>query len=127
GFVASDLYYGNMRPLTVGASGAIFGVLGGIIGARLSRRDPSWKDMLVRGVVYVLIFSFLSSVNTAADADGLLSGLLLGLALDRVNRRVEAPLAVAAVLSIAAVLGSLWLSNRSDLWRVLRAAEMQQE
>jgi rhomboid protease GluP len=129
GFVASDLWYGAEVPFTVGASGAIFGVLGGAIGERLLRRDPAWKDMMLRGVVYALILAFIPmmSVNTAAHIGGLISGFALGFLLNRLGRRANSTLAVLAVAGVLATFVSLWLSNRSVLWRIERAAEMQQE
>jgi rhomboid protease GluP len=127
GFVTSQLWYGPEGPFTVGASGAVFGVLGGAIGERLLRGDPSWKDMLLRGFVYALIMAFLPAlgINNAAHMGGLFSGVALGFLLNRLGRRFDRALAGLAVLAVLASFASLWLCNRSDLWRVQRAQEIQ--
>jgi len=64
---------------TAGASGAVFGLMGMILGFLWRRRDARWKTWLGQVVVYSLGFTLLlPSVNNSAHIGGLLSGVALG-------------------------------------------------
>jgi rhomboid protease GluP len=90
GFVVSN-FLGI--PLTVGASGSIFGLLGamvafgrrrgGAFGAMVLRQYGQWALLL-----FVLGF-FMSGVNNLAHAGGFLGGLAAGLVLSLAERRAE--------------------------------------
>lgn len=80
-------------PLTVGASGSIFGLLGamvafgrrrgGTFGAMVLRQYGQWALLL-----FILGF-FMSGVNNIAHAGGFLGGLAAGLVLSLAERRPE--------------------------------------
>jgi rhomboid protease GluP len=79
GFVLSTLW----RPgLSVGASGAIMGMIGILIGASFhhGHLGKEYRGMLWRWVLYIFIFGLLPffAVDNAAHIGGLLSGLVLG-------------------------------------------------
>lgn len=78
GFVVSTLWYGTDPYTTMGASGAVLGLYGVLLGDRMVRRDPAWKDMLVRTVVVTFLFYFALGTNQAAHLGGLAAGLALG-------------------------------------------------
>lgn len=107
GFVVSNLLG---VPLTVGASGSIFGLLGamvafgrrrgGAFGAMILRQYAQWAIMM-----FILGF-FMSGVNNLAHAGGFLGGLAAGLVLSLAERRTETTLdhLVAAGSIVATVL-----------------------
>ena len=93
GFVVSNVVG---IPLTVGASGSIFGLLGamvafgrrrgGVFGAMVLRQYGQWALLL-----FVLGF-FMAGVNNLAHAGGFVGGLGAGLVLSFAERRAETSL-----------------------------------
>ncbi|MGH9784846.1 MAG: rhomboid family intramembrane serine protease [Terriglobia bacterium] len=83
-------------PFTVGASGAIFGLLGamvafgrrrgGVFGAMVLRQYGQWALLM-----FVLGF-FMSGVNNLAHAGGFVGGLAAGFVLSLAERRAETTL-----------------------------------
>ncbi|HYP90255.1 MAG TPA: rhomboid family intramembrane serine protease [Polyangiaceae bacterium] len=125
GFVASQWWYGSSPP-TAGASGAIFGLIGAMVGVLLVRRDPRGRRALVNYLVYAVILSFMLPVNTAAHIGGFFAGILLGGAFEwerQPHQRAKLMLALAG-LCFAASVGSLALSARSPVWKQVRQIEM---
>jgi rhomboid protease GluP len=127
GFVASVAWYGADGPLTAGASGALFGLMGHEIGQMHARRDPRLKDILAQFVAYAVAFALLVSVNNAAH----IGGFVLGYPLGRLFYLEKRPWRRAwwfrgfAVVCVAAGVASVALSAASDVWRELRAEEIQ--
>jgi membrane associated rhomboid family serine protease len=90
GFVASNLLG---HPLTIGASGSIFGLLGamvafgqkrgGTFGAMILRQYGQWALLL-----FVLGF-LMQGVNNVAHAGGFVGGFVAGLVLALAERRAE--------------------------------------
>lgn len=109
-------------PVTAGASGAIFGIMGLVLGFLVRRRDPRWKAFAVRGILFsVLMVGAVSAqsgilVNHSAHAGGLVAGFLFGLVYGG-SRRPRSDLAVNLVagLCFAACLASLVLAHLSPL------------
>jgi rhomboid protease GluP len=129
GFVVSTLWYNGISPPTAGASGAIFGVFGCVLGAAYARRDPNWKQILVQNLVWLVILAFMSSVNNAAHAGGLVTGTLLGFLFTKESRKLklDPALGLIAGLLLALSVASIVLSAASPIWRVVRAQEMSRE
>lgn len=130
GFWFSDVWYGwryGYSPLTAGASGAIFGIVGGDIGAMAIRRDPELKERFVRVVVYALIFALLVPVNNAAHIGGFLAGAGFGALLQRQQRpqRLDKFFVGLGTLAALAAAGSLVLSLRSPIWKEQRLRELE--
>jgi rhomboid protease GluP len=110
GFVLSNVLG---IPLTVGASGSIFGLLGamvafgrrrgGLFGGMVLRQYGQWALLL-----FILGF-FMSGVNNIAHAGGFMGGLGAGLVLSLAERRTETTLdhvlASACLLMTAAAFG----------------------
>jgi membrane associated rhomboid family serine protease len=129
GFVASEVWYAPMRPLTVGASGGVFGQIGAMVGILYSRRDPEWKRAFVRYLIYALILALLLNVNTAAHLGGFAAGIVLGYAFREERARIGLgrPLNVAAGLALFACVASVALSTRSPVWMAFRAYELEHQ
>ncbi|MBM4375001.1 MAG: rhomboid family intramembrane serine protease [Deltaproteobacteria bacterium] len=123
GFAASLAYYTlqSQPSPTAGASGAIFGLMGAILGLLYRRDDERWKQWLIQTVGYSLMFGLLMrGVNNAAHLAGLVSGAALGWLF---APGAPSPSSLAqrllAVASAGAVIGSLVLARLSPLPDIL--------
>jgi len=108
----------NPTGTSVGASGAVFGLFGGVLGVliRYYRQFPpplrlALRKWLVTILFYNLLFSFLPMVDWAAHAGGLAGGLVLALVVARSPVRPErlpawAIAGIGVVLLAAAALGT---------------------
>jgi membrane associated rhomboid family serine protease len=124
--------------LTAGASGAIFGVIGLVLGLLLRRRDPRWKSFLANIATSTLMLVLIAAqvgagLNNWAHGGGFLGGLLLGLLFAGrqeprarwgvpPRRALDRWLDLGAVVCLIASATSLALCQISPLWRSLQAA-----
>src|SRR3989454_9794966 len=81
------------HPFTIGASGAVFGLLGAIV-AFGKKRGGTFGAMVLRQYGYMALLMFVLSyfmraVNNAAHAGGFAGGLLAGLVVSLAARRRE--------------------------------------
>jgi rhomboid protease GluP len=87
GFLLSNAYYSPFMP-TVGASGAIFGLIGAAVVC--SRRWGTWGSVLhqqlVHWAIYGFVYGLLLGANNAAHLGGALSGAGLAFLLPNPNR-----------------------------------------
>jgi len=130
GFVASAFWYAPFQPLTAGASGGVFGQIGAVVGILWARKDPEWKKVFARNLIYALLLSLvLGNVNTAAHLGGFGAGIGLGFAFgrERSRLRLELPLRALAAAAVVAVMLSVGLSMRSPVWQGMRAHELMNE
>ena len=100
------------RALTVGASGAVFGLFGYAVVAQWSRGINPLQTGLGAIILLNLLFTFLvPGISIGGHLGGLVGGFVAGLAHDGVRRRLGAPewAAVGVVLAIGAActVGSL--------------------
>ncbi len=125
GFLVSNQWSGGIDPPTAGASGAIFGLFGSVIGVLYARRNPAWKQALVENLVWLAILAFMGPINNAAHVGGLASGALLGFLFSKESRklRLDLPFGLIAGLLLALSLASVVLSAVSPIWRVVREQE----
>jgi membrane associated rhomboid family serine protease len=112
------------HALTAGASGALFGLMGAVLGILLGRRDRRWRLWLTQAVLFALAFGFAVGVaNNAAHVGGLALGIPLGLLA---GRRELGPSVrwqrIAAAIGLIACLLSLLLAQRSEMWPLLAEA-----
>jgi len=123
GFLVTPFWFS--RYLSAGASGAIFGLDGALIGLLLSRGDPRWKQIAIRTVVYSFVFYFVFGTNQAAHLGGLVTGFGLGLLFGRESRpwRLATAVNVAAAVSLVLVVTSLVLPHFSSQWQAEAARE----
>lgn len=106
-------------PFTIGASGAVFGLLGamvqfgrsrgGIYGVEIVRQYWMWSLVL-----FVMGF-LMPGVNNFAHAGGFVGGILMGLLLGHADTRPDRPwhtlaAGLTAVLTLAGFALSLWMA-----------------
>ncbi|HZF55967.1 MAG TPA: rhomboid family intramembrane serine protease [Polyangiaceae bacterium] len=113
---------------TAGASGAVCGVAGLVLGWLLRRRDSRWKNFAFQVLLFGVVFGFAVNaapgstirVNNAAHIGGLLTGILFGLVYAGGRRRAPSWLMNGgAALCVIACIGSLVLAQLSPRWRTL--------
>ena len=110
------LYFGAYGTPAVGASGAIFGLLGGVLGYSLRRGTFSWQNPVIRQLLILLAINLyvgfsIPNVSNTAHLGGLAGGLLFGyLVAPTVYARKLARAAspVLIVLAAEALLLGLW-------------------
>jgi membrane associated rhomboid family serine protease len=130
GFVVSEWWYAPFHPVTMGASGAVFGEIGAGVGILRARRDREWKSFFWRNLIYALLLSVvMGNVNTAAHLGGFAAGIALGFVFGRERpwARLKTALAVAATAGLVAVVASVGLSMHSLAWQEVRARELRYE
>jgi membrane associated rhomboid family serine protease len=100
----------NPDSATVGASGAVFGLMGAAAVELRSRGINPFKTDIGALIVFNLILSFaLSHISVGGHIGGLIGGALVGVAFDVADRRRMPAAAYVAclVLSAIAVIGAL--------------------
>ena len=100
--------------VSIGASGAVLGLVGVLIGASFHHGGlgKAYRGQLWRWVMYIFVFGLFFSVDNAAHAGGLLSGLVLGYAIpegEPETRASENLWNALAVLSVLVIAGSFVL------------------
>ncbi len=106
------------NAVTVGASGAVFGLMGAAAVEMRSRGVNPLKSDIGMLIIFNLGLSFvLSNISIGGHIGGLIGGALAGLAIDFAQRRRSRPLAYAlcAALSVVAVAGALVAAGSSGI------------
>ena len=102
------LYFGGFNAPAVGASGAIFGLLGGVLGYALRRGTFSWQNPLIRQLLMLLALNLylgfsIPNISNTAHLGGLAGGFAFGwLVAPTVYSRKK----LRAISPIAVVLGA---------------------
>jgi membrane associated rhomboid family serine protease len=93
------------HALTVGASGACFGVLGALIVVARNRGIPIWQSGLGLTLVINIVFSLsVAGISIGGHLGGLIGGTLAGLLVVEVaERRRNEALAIAGCIIVAAL------------------------
>jgi hypothetical protein len=109
---------GPVAPLTAGASGAVFGALGLILGWLVYSRDRRWRSFAVQAVFYALVLNLLGmSINNEAHLVGLLCGAAFGFYYASRPRPKSLLLAnIGAIVGLLLSVASLLLAQRSAQW-----------
>ena len=112
GYVVS-LFWSPMG-LSIGASGAIMGLVGILIGATFhhGQLGKEYRSMLWRWVIYIAIFGIFFPVDNAAHFGGLIAGLILGYLIPEgvpETRPAENLWNALAVISVVIIAGSFAL------------------
>jgi membrane associated rhomboid family serine protease len=95
---------------TVGASGAVFGLMGAAaVELRARGINPFQTDIGMLILLNLALSFVLSGISVGGHIGGLVGGVLVGLAFDLADRRRQRPLAYAlcALLAVVAVVGGI--------------------
>ena len=100
--------------LTVGASGAVFGLMGATVIYQFRRGASPWSNGIGSLLVINLIFTFARpNISVGGHLGGLLGGLLIGWLIDELNKkrisgyiRLLLPLIVAVAFGISCIWAS---------------------
>lgn len=125
GFVCT-LWWRGAAAFSVGASGAVFGLLGAFIGALVIRRNPGWQQVFFSNLILAGALSFFApNIDNAAHVGGFVSGFVLGilLELERQPRRRDALVTGLALAGVVAAVAAIALSASSPVWKEQRRAE----
>lgn len=110
------LYFGAFDRPAVGASGAIFGLLGSILGYALRRGTFSWQNPLIRQLLILLALNVylglsVANISNTAHMGGLAGGFVFGWLIAPTvysRKKLRSLTPVAIVLGAELVLLVLW-------------------
>lgn len=110
------LYFGAFNAPAVGASGAIFGLLGGVFGFAIRRgtfstRDPVISQLLLLTGINLFLGATIPGVSNTAHIGGLVGGLVFGYLMAPSvysRKRLVATTPIAAAFGLEAILLGLW-------------------
>lgn len=111
------LYFGGFNAPAVGASGAIFGLLGSVLGFSLRRGTFSWQNPLIRQLLILTILNLylgfsVSNISNTAHIGGLLGGIAFGWLMAPTvysQKKLRAATPVIAVFCVELILVAAWL------------------
>ena len=110
------LYFGPFNAPAVGASGAIFGLLGGVFGFALRRgtfstRNPIISQLLFLTAINLFLGATIPGMSNTAHIGGLLGGLVFGYLMAPTvhsQKKLVATTPIAAAFGLEAILLGLW-------------------
>jgi rhomboid protease GluP len=110
------LYFGPFGQPAVGASGAIFGLLGGVLGYALRRGSFSWQNPLIRQLLILLALNLylgfsIPNVSNTAHIGGLAGGFAFGWLVAPTiyaRKRMRAIIPMALVLGVEILALAAW-------------------
>ena len=109
------LYFGTFDQPAVGASGAIFGLLGGVFGYAIRRGTFSWQNPLIRQLLILTAINLwlgisIPNISNTAHMGGLVGGLVFGwlMAPTIFAQKVRSFTPVLIVLGIQLALLGTW-------------------
>ena len=110
------LYFGSFSAPAVGASGAIFGLLGGVFGFAIRRgtfsmRNPIISQLLLLTALNLFLGATIPGVSNTAHIGGLLGGLVFGYLMAPTvysHKKLVAATPILLAFGLEAVLLGLW-------------------
>lgn len=111
------LYFGGFNSPVVGASGAIFGLLGSVLGYSLRRGTFSWQNPIIRQLLILTALNLylgfsIPNISNTAHVGGLVGGAVFGwLTAPTVyaRKRLRAATPLLIVLGVEVMLFGAWL------------------
>jgi membrane associated rhomboid family serine protease len=105
-----------IRPfgMGVGASGAVFGLIGGAIALQLIRRINIWQSGIAGLALLLVIITFVRpGISIGGHLGGLVGGFVAGWLLVKLDERAPGPVApaVCVVLMLALFAASVWAAE----------------
>jgi membrane associated rhomboid family serine protease len=103
------------QELTIGASGAVFGLMGGAVMVLRERNIDLWRSGLVQTIGLNLLFTFtISFISIGGHVGGLVGGFVGGAILTEGARRIGTKgeaisIVVTAAVAVAALVGAYLL------------------
>jgi rhomboid protease GluP len=110
------LYFGSFTAPAVGASGAIFGLLGGVFGFTIRRgtfstRDPVIGQLLFLTAINLLLGATIPNVSNTAHIGGLIGGLIFGWLMAPTvysRKKLVATSPIALAFGLEAIFLGIW-------------------
>ncbi len=110
------LYFGSFSAPAVGASGAIFGLLGGVFGFAIRRgtfstRNPIISQLLLLTALNLFLGATIPGVSNTAHIGGLLGGLVFGYLMAPTiyaQKKLVAATPILLAFGFEAILLGLW-------------------
>jgi rhomboid protease GluP len=111
------LYFGSFDTPAVGASGAIFGIVGGILGLAVRQGTFSWQNPIIRQLLILTLINLfigasIPQVSNTAHLGGLIGGAAFGWLISEGAFRRRSALAPTLIfLAAEAGLIAFWLAT----------------
>ncbi|MDX6380521.1 MAG: hypothetical protein QOI57_1545 [Rubrobacteraceae bacterium] len=110
------LYFGPFNAPAVGASGAIFGLLGGVFGFAIRRgtfstRNPVISQLLVLTAINLFLGATIPNVSNTAHIGGLIGGIVFGWLMAPTvysQKKLVATSPIAVAFGLEALLLGVW-------------------
>jgi rhomboid protease GluP len=111
------LYFGAFNSPAVGASGAIFGLLGGVFGFAIRRgafslRNPVINQLLILTAINLFLGATIPNVSNTAHLGGLVGGFVFGYLMAPTvssQKRLTAATPTLVAFGLEALLLGVWL------------------
>lgn len=105
---AASYAFGHCPELGVGASGAIFGILGVLLVYVFNRRQSAIMSHYLRNILFIILLNIvfglsIPNIDVIAHLGGLVGGVLLGAGFDRQRMRAKLPIQVATAAAVIAL------------------------
>jgi rhomboid protease GluP len=108
---------GVTANLTAGASGAVFGAMGLVLGWLIRRRDRRWRAYAIQTAFFAVLVNLMGmSINNGAHLGGLFCGAAFGFYYAGSRPKSLLLANVGAVVGLALTVASLLLAQRAAGW-----------
>jgi membrane associated rhomboid family serine protease len=121
---AASFVFGVPTVAGVGASGAIFAILGAFFGYAWRRRELAYYQARIRNVIVLIvinaIFAFqIRAIDWRAHVGGFVAGVVLGLAVDGFKNRERSPGLFIGACTVLLAVAAIGVSTHGAALRAL--------